>query len=230
MKNKLMYLVAVLFAACVGFSSCSDDDDKVDETLTGTWNYGTKGDVYFNFEYAEDYIEIHETALNMFPDKIKTAIITLFPNGKIPVASIEQILVPYAKQQMQKYFRGIDFISNTELEILITVEGQDQKIKTTYEIQGPILSISTQSENFKDMTNNMIPTNVKSIDLNYFFKDNELTLYVNTTYAQNIISMLPTILVNTGVFPEPAKPTISQMIASISNKINKLEFGPVLVR
>ena len=38
MKNKLIYLVAVLLTVCTCYS-CSDDDDKDTEDLTGTWKY-----------------------------------------------------------------------------------------------------------------------------------------------------------------------------------------------
>lgn len=230
MKNKLMYLVAVLFAACVGFSSCSDDDDKIDETLTGTWNYGTKGDIYFEFEYKEDKIEIPDAISGMLPNEIKAAITALFPDGKIPVASVKQLLAPYAKQQMQKYFRGINFISDKDMEILVTVNGQPESIKTTYEIQGSVIRISTQSDDFKDLTNNMIPETVPSIDLNYFFKDKKLTLYVSTTYAKTILGMVPGILAATGTIPAEYLPAVTSAVQAVSNNITKLELGPVLVR
>ena len=76
----------------------------------------------------------------------------------------------------------------------------------------------------------MIPEEVASIDLNYFFKDGKLTLYVNTTYAKTIISMIPRILVAAEVIPEEVLPGVTTAVQNISNKITKLEFGPVLVR
>lgn len=224
-----MYLVAVLFAAFVCFS-CSDDDKGDDEELTGVWNYGSKGDIYFELGYSEATIELPEVILNMLPAEMKAAVTALFPDGKIPVASIKTVLAPYAKQQMQKYFRGINFLSDKELEILITKDGKDQKIKTDYDVQGSVLKISTQSEDFKTVTENAIPEDVKSIDLNYFFKDGKLTLYVNTTYAKTIIAMIPTILVAAEVIPEVAEEAVKNEIQKISSKITKLELGPVLVR
>ncbi len=224
-----MYLVAVLFAAFVCFSCSDDDKNDGDEELTGVWNYGSKGDVYLELEYAENKIDISDF-LSILPAEIKAAIAVLYPDGKIPVADVKKLLAPYAKQQMQEYFRGINFLSDSELEILITKDKKDQKIKTTYEIQGTVLKISTQSEDFKTITNNMIPEAVASIDLNYFFKDGKLTLYVNTTYAKTIISMIPRILVAAEVIPEEVLPGVTTAVQNISNKITKLEFGPVLVR
>ncbi|WP_065220271.1 MULTISPECIES: hypothetical protein [Butyricimonas] len=223
MKNKLMYLVAVLFAACVGFSSCSDDDDKVDETLTGTWNYGTKGDVYLDFKYAKDKIEIPAEIIAMLPESIQGYI----PADGVPVATVETLLKPYAKQQMAKYFRGIEFVSDSELKILYTKDNEAGSIKTTYTVQGSVLSISTQSEEFKSITDNKIPAALSAISLNYFFKDGKLTIYLDTTTIKTVVAMLPAILPALGVnLPAEALTAIQ----NISNNITKLDFGAVLVR
>ena len=223
MKNKLMYLVAVLFAACVGFSSCSDDDDKVDETLTGTWNYGTKGDVYLDFKYAKDKIEIPAEIIAMLPESIQGYI----PADGVPVATVETLLKPYAKQQMAKYFRGIEFVSDSELKILYTKDNEAGSIKTTYTVQGSVLSISTQSEEFKSITDNKIAAALSAISLNYFFKDGKLTIYLDTTTIKTVVAMLPAILPALGVnLPAEALTAIQ----NISNNITKLDFGAVLVR
>ena len=42
MKNKLIYLISVLFVAVVCFSCSDDDDDNNDKDLIGTWNYTKK--------------------------------------------------------------------------------------------------------------------------------------------------------------------------------------------
>lgn len=39
MKNKLIYLISVLFVAVACFSCSDDDDDNNDKDLIGTWNY-----------------------------------------------------------------------------------------------------------------------------------------------------------------------------------------------
>jgi hypothetical protein len=223
MKNKLMYLVAVLFAAFVCFSCSDDDNNGDDETLTGTWNYGTKGDVYLDFKYAKDKIEIPAEIIAMLPESIQGYI----PADGVPVATVETLLKPYAKQQMAKYFRGIEFLSDSELKILYTKDDKAESIKTTYTVQGSVLSISTQSEEFKAITDNKIPAQVSTIDLNYFFKDGKLTIYLNTTTIKKIVAMLPTILPALGVnLPAEALTAIQ----NISSNITKLDFGAVLVR
>lgn len=228
-----MYLVAVLFAAFVCFS-CSDDD-KEDEELTGAWNYKSAEDVYLELTCVDDKITITpellqlipEDLLNQIPEEIKKVILA----GGIPVTMVKPVLASYAGQQMKKYFRGINFISDTELEILITTaDSKEQKISTTYKVQGSILQVSTQSNDFKEITNNMIPEAMASIDLNYFFKDGKLTLYLNTTYVKTIISMLPTILVATGTISADQLITVQTEVQKISNQITKLEIGATLKR
>ncbi|MCB6970895.1 MULTISPECIES: hypothetical protein [Butyricimonas] len=228
MKNKLMYLVAVLFAACVSFSSCSDDDNDDDETLTGTWNYGSKGDIYFELDYKEANIEIPEAVLNMLPEPIKSIIKGMFPDGKVPVATIKPLLASAAKEQLQKYLKGINFLSNKDIEILITVDGKEQTVKTTYETQGSTIAISTDSEFFQGIEN--FPKDIKSISLNYFFKDGKLTLYLDTTYAKTIIAMIPTILASTGTVTPEMATAITPIVQEISNNITSIKVGPVFVR
>ncbi len=228
-----MYLVAVLFAAFVCFS-CSDDDDKDDEELTGVWNYKSADDVYLEFEYKDENITISEEMLELIPEellnKIPDNIKELILKGGIPVTIAKPLLASYAGQQMAKYFRGINFVSDTELKILITAGDKDQEISTTYKVQGTVLQVSTQSDDFKKITKNMIPEAMASIDLNYFFKNGKLTLYLGTTYVKTIISMLPTILVATGTITPEEMVKIKPSIDNISSKITKLEIGATLKR
>ena len=49
MKNKLIYLISVLFVAVACFSCSDDDDDNNDKDLIGTWNYTKKtSDIHLN--------------------------------------------------------------------------------------------------------------------------------------------------------------------------------------
>ena len=61
MKNKLIYLISVLFVAVACFSCSDDDDDNNDKDLIGTWNYTKKtSDIHFKFEYNGDEISFPE--------------------------------------------------------------------------------------------------------------------------------------------------------------------------
>ncbi len=50
---------------------------------------------------------------------------------------------------MSLYFQGIKFTSETEMEILMTMNGQPATLKTTYTIQKDIIKVSTQSDGFQ---------------------------------------------------------------------------------
>ena len=89
MKNKLIYLISVLFVAVACFSCSDDDDDNNDKDLIGTWNYTKKtSDIHFKFEYNGDEIS--------------------FPEGLIPSGAVPLILssaeLPAEQQAMIKTF------------------------------------------------------------------------------------------------------------------------------
>ena len=51
MKNKLIYLISVLFVAVACFSCSDDDDNNNTKDLIGTWNYsGKAADIHFEFD------------------------------------------------------------------------------------------------------------------------------------------------------------------------------------
>lgn len=220
MKNKLLYLIAVLFAASVCFS-CSDNDNNEDSTdLLGTWRYTKEvKDIHFELEYNTNMI--------------------IFPEGMIPAEGIPGItetgisvdmlkleLPMIANKYMSLYFRGINFISKTEMEILMTMDEQPVSLKTTYTTQKNIVKISTQSDGFKQLMGE-IP--VLSIDLNYSINKDKLTLYLNTAYVKAILSVVPTILKN-GELAEEQKMKIGEFIQDFSNNLKILEFGATLSR
>ena len=66
MKNKLIYLISVLFVAVACFSCSDDDDDNNDKDLIGTWNYTKKtSDIHFKFEYNGDEISFPEGLIRL---------------------------------------------------------------------------------------------------------------------------------------------------------------------
>lgn len=185
MKNKLIYLISVLFVAVACFSCSDDDDNNNNKDLIGTWNYsGKAADIHFEFEYNGDEIS--------FPEG-------LIPSGVIPevsetginVAMIKMALPMLANKYMSQYFQGIKFTSETEMEILMTMNDQPATLKTAYTIQKDIIKVSTQSDGFKELLGT-IP--VTSIDLNYKITNNELTVYLNTSYVKTLLAAVPAIL------------------------------------
>ena len=64
MKNKLIYLISVLFVAVACFSCSDDDDNNNNKDLIGTWNYsGKAADIHFEFEYNGDEISFPEGSI-----------------------------------------------------------------------------------------------------------------------------------------------------------------------
>ena len=189
MKNKLIYLISVLFVAVVCFS-CSDNNDNIsDKDLIGIWNYSGKAvDIHFKFEYNGDEISFPEGLIpsGVFPEGIPRV-----SEMGINIAMIKMALPMLANKYMSQYFQGIKFTSDTEMEILVTMNDQPITLKTTYMIQKDIIKVSTQSDGFKELLGT-IPVN--SIDLNYKIINNELTVYLNTSYVKTLLAVVPSIL------------------------------------
>lgn len=222
MKNKLIYLISVLFVAVACFSCSDDDDDKNDKDLIGTWNYsGKASDIHLELEYNGKEIS--------FPEG-------LIPSGGIPegipgisetginVATIKTALPRIANNYMSKYFRGIKFTSEAEMEILMTMNDQPATLKTTYEIQKNVIKISTQSDGFKELLGTIL---VKSIDLNYKIVNNELTVYLGTSYVKTLLAAVPLIL-SSAELPAEQQAMIKTFVETFSSNLKTFEFGAKL--
>ncbi|HJA16046.1 MAG TPA: hypothetical protein H9796_13375 [Candidatus Butyricimonas faecavium] len=222
MKNKLIYLISVLFVAVVCFS-CSDNNDNIsDKDLIGIWNYSGKAvDIHFKFEYNGDEISFPEGLIpsGVFPEGIPRV-----SEMGINIAMIKMALPMLANKYMSQYFQGIKFTSDTEMEILMTMNDQPITLKTTYMIQKDIIKVSTQSNGFKELLGT-IPVN--SIDLNYKIINNELTVYLNTSYVKTLLAVVPSILKVTDL-TEEQQTMIEGFVKTFSINLKTLEFGAKL--
>ena len=224
MKNKLIYLISVLLVTVVSFSCSDDDDENNDKDLIGTWNYsGKAADIHFELEYNGDEISFPE---GLIPSGVLPKGIPGVSETGINVAMIKMALPVLANKYMSQYFQGIKFTSETEMEILMTMNGQPATLKTTYTIQKDIIKVSTQSDGFKALLGN-IP--VPSIDLNYKIANNELTVYLNTSYVKALLSAVPLILSSTELPTEQQK-TIKTFVDTFSTNLKTLEFGAKLTK
>lgn len=137
MKNKLIYLISVLFVAVACFSCSDDDDNNNNKDLIGTWNYsGKAADIHFEFEYNGDEISFPE---GLIPSGVIPEGIPGVSETGINVAMIKMALPMLANKYMSQYFQGIKFTSETEMEILMTMNDQPATLKTAYTIQKDII-------------------------------------------------------------------------------------------
>ncbi len=228
MKNKFTYLITVLFIAAIGIS-CNDNDDNKEKTnFTGTWEYGSKGDIHFEFEYAEENISLPQSIVNLIPKDNLPDFVKKMDLTSIPVSLASPFFKKYAKGQMQKYFRGITFLPNQEMEVLMTMKGEPVSVKTTYEIQKNVLKMNIQSDDFKTLTGGKIPAMIQSVDLNYVFNDDKLTLYLDTKYVKVLLNAAPIMMKNADM-DETLKKEISDFISEFSKNIKTLEIGAILL-
>ena len=125
MKNKLMYLVAVLFAACVSFSSCNDDDDDdIPAEFSGTWKFDK---THFVFDYSEESIPIPGMD-PMTPEEITNMVIDL------------------GNEKMGEYFTGIRFDSKKELTVLMKIDGASKELSATYVVQKSTINVTLNKD------------------------------------------------------------------------------------
>ncbi|MFR6391740.1 MAG: hypothetical protein ACLUN0_01620 [Roseburia sp.] len=145
----------------------------------------------------------------------------------INVAMIKMALPMLANKYMSQYFQGIKFTSETEMEILMTMNDQPATLKTAYTIQKDIIKVSTQSDGFKELLGT-IP--VTSIDLNYKITNNELTVYSKYFLRKN------TPCGSSGYFKSyrscqaEQQTIIEDFVESFSKILKHLEFGAKLTK
>lgn len=204
MKNKLMYLVAVLFAACVGFSSCSDDDDDDDipAEFSGTWKFNK---THFIFNYSEENVTI--TNVGTFTPEEVTAMVVALGN-----------------ENMGKYFTGIRFDKKKALTILMKINEKDEEVRATYEVQGSNLSITLNKEDLKVLAGKDLP--IPAINFKYSIGTDDLTIYMDKASIQPILSAV--LLIDLGL--TDAQKGMIQEINKILNKTTTLEIGATLKR
>ena len=205
MKNKLMYLVAVLFAACVGFSSCSDDDDKDDTPaeFSGTWKFDK---THFVFEYSVDENITIPGIDPMTPEQVTARVVAL------------------GNEYMGKYFTGIRFDKKKALTILMKIKEKNEELRATYEIQGLNISITLNKEDLKVLAGKDLP--IPTINFKYSIGTDDLTIYMDKASIQPILSAV--LLIDLGL--TDAQKLILQEINKILSKTTKLEIGATLKR
>lgn len=204
MKNKLMYLVAVLFAACVGFSSCSDDDD--DDTpaeFSGTWKFDK---THFVFDYSEENITIPGMD-PMTPQEITNTVIQL------------------GNEKMGEYFTGIRFDSKKKLTILMKIDGASKELSATYVVQKSKIDVTLNKDELSALVGKDIPM-MPAISLIYEIGTADLTLFIDKTYIQTLISLVDGLNLDLSIEEQ----LIFTAAKTILNKTNKLEIGATLKR
>lgn len=209
MKNKIMYLIAVLIAASVCFS-CSDDDnkDEVPAEFTGTWKFDK---THFVFDYKE-------------------ASITIPSIGTLPVTVVKPLIEKTANDKMKAYFTGIRFDSNKQLTILMKMNEQDATLDATYEVQGSIINVSLNKEQLGALVGQDLAF-LPAISLKYNIGAGNLTMYLDKAYIQTLVAGISVLLPQ--LMPDATdeeREALKQTINTIMGNTQQLEIGALLVR
>ena len=220
MKNKLIYLVAVLLTVCTCYS-CSDDDDKDTEDLTGTWKYEN---CHLVFDYQDANIQL--------PEGVDLGFINPALSGltAVPANLAAGFLKEIANDKMSDYFTGIKFVSNSELEIMMTMDGKAASLKAAYVVQNNVIGVTIDKDALEKIAQKEI--NIPEISLIYKFEDRNLIMYLNKVAVQGMLQTMLPMLVNQ-IKPDatPAEIAgITAYVTGVMNKTNTLEFGVILKR
>lgn len=223
MKNKLIYFMAVLFTAFTCFS-CSDSDNDENSDLSGSWKYKT---AHFTLEYPEENIPL--------PDGMKLG--DLIPNlgeignlTAIPVSLINMGLPSFADDKMKEYFKGIEFISDSELKVLYKMGGEEGSIKAVYKVQKDFIEVTLDKEDLKVISGKDLT--IPKFSLNYDLSNGKLTLFLNKAAIQGMITPLMPMLIQS-LLPNTTPQEQAGFIAYVGTilaKATKLEIGAVLER
>ncbi|WP_303181590.1 hypothetical protein [uncultured Butyricimonas sp.] len=204
MKNKLMYLVAVLFAACVSFSSCNDDDDDdIPAEFSGTWKFDK---THFVFDYSEESISIPGMD-PMTPEEITNMVIDL------------------GNEKMGEYFTGIRFDSKKELTVLMKIDGASKELSATYVVQKSTINVTLNKDELSALVGKDIAM-MPAISLKYEIGTAALTLYIDKTYIQTLLSLVKGLNLDLSMEEQ----LILTAVETILNKTTTLEIGATLKR
>lgn len=220
MKN-VIYLVLTAIAV-MNLTSC-DDKNKDGEKLLGSWKYEKP---YFEFEYAQDSI-----------------VIEMYQGKKMAMAveDVKGMFLGMASEKMGDYFKGIDFISEDQLVVNMTMaSGDSSSLHATYKLSGELIQVKLSTEDMKELMGekaDMIPP----FSFKYLQTGNQLTVYFDEVYIQTMYAtmqeqIVPMIIKAMGVdinrLPEQAQAAMIQgikmQITGILDNIDKLKVGFVL--
>lgn len=220
MKN-VIYLVLTAIAV-LNLTSC-DDKNKDGEKLLGSWKYEKP---YFEFEYAQDSI-----------------VIEMYQGKKMAMAveDVKGMFLGMASEKMGDYFKGIDFISEDQLVVNMTMaSGDSSSLHATYKLSGELIQVKLSAEDMKELMGekaDMIPP----FSFKYLQTGNQLTVYFDEVYIQTMYAtmqeqIVPMIIKAMGVdinrLPEQAQAAMIQgikmQITGILDNIDKLKVGFVL--
>ena len=219
MKNVMLFFNRLLFAVCClfAFVACNDDDDEMTAgKLLGSWDYDV---CYFSIDYAEDKLVLPEglTLANFIPELADGIGASIGKLTAVPIDQLSLVVLSKLNGEILKYFQGIEFVSETELVLYLKHEGKVVNYPMTY-----TLNKNTIVLNGKELT---LPVEGISLpehfELNYFFEQDKLTLYMSKTVMQQIF---PPQLIVDGLSNKVSE----AYICDVFNKIEDLRIGVVM--
>lgn len=222
MKTKLIYSLAILFIAFMGFS-CDDKDDKTPD-IAGAWNYENP---HFVFEYAQDSISV-----TMAQGKKKS----------IAVEDLKAIFLNMATEKMKDYFTGVEFNAGNQMKIKMQLkDGAESSLKATYIQSDDVIGVTLDADDLQALTGTSMQ--IPSISFKYTVSQDHLLMYFDQVYVQTVVSMmqnkivdmlLPIMGVDVSQLPESVvnqiKEGIKAQIPVILDNIIRLEIGFNLTR
>ena len=225
MKNKLTSIISILSLLFV-IVSCNDNKEP-EPFLQGTWAYKAP---YFVFEYSEENIDVNwgGQTLQFKPEELTTMFKSM------------------AGTKMGEYFVGIQFVSESEMNINMKFKDQTQKtLKATYETEGTKLGILLDKESLKEITGKEL--NIPQLSFDYKIINNQLTAYLNWSYLKGFLNtpyvsgmldqlfptLAATLLKDQWQFmPEQAQQAVVNQLKQIFNEVKSktedLEIGVVM--
>ena len=95
---------------------------------------------------------------------------------------------------MSDYFTGIKFVSNSELEIMMTMDGKAASLKAAYVVQNNVIGVTIDKDALEKIAQKEI--NIPEISLIYKFEDGNLIMYLNKVAVQGMLQTMLPMLVN----------------------------------
>ena len=138
---------------------------------------------------------------------------------------ITNMVIDWENEKMGEYFMGIRFDSKKELTVLMKIDGASKELSATYVVQKSTINVTLNKDELSALVGKDIAM-MPAISLKYEIGTAALTLYIDKTYIQTLLSLVKGLNLDLSMEEQ----LILTAVETILNKTTTLEIGTTLKR
>lgn len=209
MKKTLKFALGLVILV-MAFSCSDDDDDKVHDLVATEWTY------------KSSHVVFDTKGEDLLINSGNNESITL--NEEIVKAKMDDVL--------SKFFKGINFIDESDMNINVGLESLQISLNADYKINDKYISVLLDKEQLEEMFDKEMP--IPEISFNYSINGQTMNLYLDkmalSLMIQPMIPMIAKLMTpNFDTMPEEVQTGIiagvQAIIKDITDKTGNVEIG-----